>query len=192
MPGWELVSRRLLMAAVEYCKLLTVLRSMWMCRLPYFVHGDVNVVTFIHFLSLSDPAVVDGRGHAHARPAEHHLLLGRGQGQEGLQTLRQLPKSATQFGKWWKWLQLFGTASRIMCSPLGLQVLINEEEVVSEGLRGRPPPAVTPGDKAFQKHFCEWTCYFIVILELKLITFASTALWESYLAPADVDPNRKR
>jgi len=50
-------------------------------------------------------------------------------------------------------------------------VLINEDEIVSEGLRSKPPPHVSPGDRAFQKHI---------------------TLWENYLAPEFVDPNRKR
>ena len=50
-------------------------------------------------------------------------------------------------------------------------VLINESEIVSEDMRNRPPPAVSPGDKAFQRNF---------------------TTWDSYLCPAFVDPKRKR
>ena len=40
-----------------------------------------------------------------------------------------------------------------MYSPGGYaQVLIKEEEVVSEDMRSKPAPAVQPGDRAFQKH----------------------------------------
>ncbi len=50
-------------------------------------------------------------------------------------------------------------------------VLINEEEIVAESLRSKPPPPILPGDRAFQRHI---------------------QIWESYLAPESVDPNRKR
>lgn len=35
---------------------------------------------------------------------------------------------------------------------MGVQVLVNEEEIVSEDMRNKPAPAVQPGDRAFQKH----------------------------------------
>lgn len=50
-------------------------------------------------------------------------------------------------------------------------VLINEDEIVQEDLRSKPPPLLLPGDKAFQRHF---------------------NTWDNYLAPDGVDPNRKR
>jgi hypothetical protein len=39
-----------------------------------------------------------------------------------------------------------------------LQVLLREEEVVSEDMRSKPPPAVQPGDRAFQKHLSKHHC----------------------------------
>jgi hypothetical protein len=49
--------------------------------------------------------------------------------------------------------------------------LINENEILDEEMRGKPPVLVTPGDKAFQRHI---------------------GIWDGYLAPENVDPNRKR
>ena len=39
---------------------------------------------------------------------------------------------------------------------MSLQVLIREEEVVSEDVRSKPAPSVQPGDRAFQKHISKF------------------------------------
>lgn len=41
---------------------------------------------------------------------------------------------------------------------LHTQVLLNEEEIVSEDMRSKPAPQVQAGDRAFQKHICESRC----------------------------------
>lgn len=50
-------------------------------------------------------------------------------------------------------------------------VLINEDEIVRESMRSKPPAAILPGDKALQRH---------------------NNLWENYLAPIHIDTKRKR
>lgn len=41
-------------------------------------------------------------------------------------------------------------------------VLINEDEIVEESLRARPPPAVSIGDRAFQRHIRKLGCHWVL------------------------------
>jgi hypothetical protein len=55
-----------------------------------------------------------------------------------------------------------------------LQVLIREEEIVSEDVRSKPAPSVQSGDRAFQKHIsksrtCALYCAIIRVY-LSIIT----------------------
>jgi hypothetical protein len=68
--------------------------------------------------------------------------------------------------------------------------LINEDEIVEEEVRGKPRPPILPGDRAFNKHFGNCVLLFSFFLSF-FISFV-IGLWDTYLAPAYVDPNRKR
>lgn len=73
-------------------------------------------------------------------------------------------------------------------------VLINEDEIVEESLRARPPPAVSIGDRAFQRHLRTSRAPVPASLCVCVSHCVSVRveLWESYLAPEFIDPNRKR
>jgi hypothetical protein len=50
-------------------------------------------------------------------------------------------------------------------------VLINEEEIVEDSDRSKPPPVISPGDRAFQKHISKYFFLFYILYLLYCIIY---------------------
>ncbi len=70
-------------------------------------------------------------------------------------------------------------------------VLINEEEIVEDSVRSKLHHKQLPGERAFQKHYGKFVKKYTFFSSL-LIYYYRLALWDTYLAPPNVDSNRKR